>query len=138
MARVRNWDVAVSQYIDTVIGNPFAYGETDCVTIAVRILESMCGDLDIPKLTYRTKFSALKAFSRHSIEKELRNLGAVQVSRLQRYDFCVVHETGGFPEGVSIAMANNTRLVSNKESGVRRIPENAATTPHVILRIPHV
>lgn len=136
-SRPQNWDVYASQYINAILGEPFVYGETDCVTIARRVLEATYGeDLTPFALTYKTTRGARSALKRHSIEQTLRDLGAQEVRRPRRYDFAIVHDVDGFQEGVSIVLANYTRLVTTVGGVVQRIPYEQGHPVHVLLRMP--
>lgn len=137
MMRRQNWDVYASQYIDAILGRPFVYGETDCVTIARRILEAMYGEDVVPfSLKYKSVRGAKSALNKHGIEDTLRDIGAVEVKRPRRYDFAVVRGVDGFDEGVSVVMANQTRLITSVGDVVKRIPYDQGHPVHVLLRMP--
>ncbi len=134
--RVRNWDHEASVYIDSILGQPFQYGKTDCASIAAGVLRAMYGPSFFTMPKYKGPKGALAALRKHGIEHSLRDLGAVTVHRPKRYDFAIVHDIDGFPEGVSVVMANRTRLVTRVDGVVERIPYDQGAPVHCLLRMP--
>jgi hypothetical protein len=67
MQRVPNWNVALGALAREVLGQPFEWGVTDCVTIARRAIEAQFGeDITAPHIdvTYTTKTGAVRAHNK--------------------------------------------------------------------------
>lgn len=44
MSRIPNWEVALAKFATAELGKPFVWGETNCVSLAIRALDVQCGD----------------------------------------------------------------------------------------------
>ena len=65
--RVPNWSVKLAGFADSVLGKPFVWGETDCVSICRGALETMYDeDIIAPHFdaTYSTKIGAARVFGK--------------------------------------------------------------------------
>ena len=83
MNRIRDWTVALGELAREVIGAPFEWGETDCVSVFRRALVAMYGkDIAAPYIdvTYTTKVGATRAFNKvGGYEDTLLKMGAKEV-----------------------------------------------------------
>jgi len=65
MTRQPNWWVKLGELANEVVGQPFEWGKTDCVTIARRALEAQFGEDPIKETAnYTTRGGATRAFNR--------------------------------------------------------------------------
>lgn len=81
MSRVRNWDLALLEWRRSVLGEPFAWGETDCGSL-VRGAARALYDRDPFEgvRSYRSRFGALRAHvETGGLEPALRAAGAEEV-----------------------------------------------------------
>jgi len=98
LTRVPNWSVKLAGFADSVLGKPFVWGETDCVSICRGALETMYGeDIIAPHFdgTYSTKTGAARAFSKvGSLSAIAEQAGAKEV----RHNMSVDGDVMVFPK----------------------------------------
>ncbi len=84
MTRVPNWHVALGKLATDLIGQPFVWGETDCVSIFRKALVAMYGqDIAAPYIdvTYTTKAGATRAFNKiGNYASILEKIGAKEIA----------------------------------------------------------
>lgn len=67
MDRVVNWSVSLAELANDIVGAPFEWGRTDCVSVARSALVAIFGeDPLVPHInvTYTTKIGAARAFKK--------------------------------------------------------------------------
>lgn len=84
MKRIRNWDVELVHYANSVLGESFKWGRTDCFSVVRNGLRAMYGrDLFRGVGTYRTTAKA-KAFHKAHAGIPLKEYGFKKIAR----NFC--------------------------------------------------
>lgn len=69
------------EFADSVVGRPFAWGATDCVTLAARCLEIQFPVFDASKIvTWRSLADARRRITTGSVSLWLQNAGAREIA----------------------------------------------------------
>lgn len=79
--RVRNWDVALVAWSETVRGRPFGWGATDCGSLVRAACQVMYGEDCFPAVpVWETQAGALRVVAAHGgVRAQLTRLAAVAV-----------------------------------------------------------
>ena len=120
MMRPRNWDVALAQWARSVVGQPFVWGETDCVWLVRAALRTIYGRDVLPATpSWSTLRGAKRAAAVTTIGAALEGVGAVVVPFVsaQAGDVLMLgRETSGF-DGVGVVLDEQV-LLANPDRGV--------------------
>ena len=126
--RCLNWEAVVVDFAQREVGRPFEWGETDCASLARRVLRLMYGAEDpfLKTPAYSTQAGALRAFRRAgSIVDWLLDSGAEEVGRefLWMGDLAIrpeidVFVTDGAIAAVAVFVRPDAWLTSRPSSGV--------------------
>ena len=84
MNRVANWQVNAAEEISPLVGTPFIWGETDCASLARKMLVRMYGEDPFTGKVgnYSTKMGAVKAFKKAGSFDEL--IGSIGGKRIKK------------------------------------------------------
>jgi len=143
MMRARNWDAALLAWADTVLGAPYVWGRTDCVSLATTAITVMypalAGD---PRLVlWPTKFAALRARVTQPtlLPDRLAALGAapVPLGFLQAGDLLVPPAAAAEEEPAVLVSLGATVLSTHPDTGVGRVPARHLWPGTVPWRLPH-
>ena len=117
--RTVSWSTDLNEYAQSVLGQPFVWGETDCAYLVVGAVRAMYG-ADVLKLgTWTTRTGALRALRRGGSPRDaFERAGAVEVSYpfRQRGDLVQLpgEEAEGFP-GLGIVVRAGVLTVDQDE-----------------------
>lgn len=139
-ARLPDWEIALAAFARTQCGQPFVWGQTNCVSLAFRALDAMCGS-NLQALHWRSMRSQTRALAwvrRHGLAglvDVLQGAGLVLVPRNfeQPGDVCLVNLPGP-TIGASVVLGR-LRLSSTSEEGVGLFSPEVLAVPDVILGV---
>ena len=128
MHRVRTWDVDLQTWAASLIGEPFRWGTTDCVSIIIEAQRLIYGAdvFHLPK--WKSKLKALRTLAEVKSMRAVLRKYADQVGRgfLQMGDIvlvkngCDVLETDGL-----MLVVRDYALFTHPDKGVIRVPLEA-------------
>lgn len=126
MLRRRTWENRLVAWEREVLGEPFEWGRTDCVSLARGALEAMYEDPPVPTLgpDYETADGARRAHvETDGPEAVLRAGGAEEVGLgfARDGDMLIGVEEAGGIEGVAVVV-ESYYVVASEEEGVLRRP----------------
>lgn len=122
MNRTETWEVDLVAWADSVRGQPFVWGKTDCVSLAREALRAVFGEDPAPGLAYGSLREAVAVIEERGLEERLRDAGLVLVEGgpnfAQNADLVVGTDpdTPAFP-AVAIHVAGRW-VVTSPERGV--------------------
>ena len=131
MNRVRTWDVDLEQWAAQLLGEPFAWGVTDCATLAIKSQRILYG-VDVFRLpTWKSKAKALRTLTDVTSIRAVLKAHARRVGRnfLQAGDLvlvgkgCAELETDGL-----MIVVRDYALATSPASGVTAVPLEAIPT----------
>jgi len=122
--RVRDWRTRLVEWAALQVGQPFAWGKTDCATLARSALRECFGEDVAPEVpTWSTKKEAMRVLKQHQPLQILESLGAEQKSIAFARAGDIVSlpsdDAGELALGVWI---DGACLVSSKKAGVQLVP----------------
>jgi hypothetical protein len=130
MDRIPNWPVALGNLARELIGQPFVWGETDCVSIVRKATIAMYGE-DIAKpyidVTYKTKIGAVRAFKKiGTIGNIIEKVGCREVPlHLTRDgDFLLFEPNGEQYENMATRMGSRWILAVPEENTIKAVKLN--------------
>jgi len=143
MMRRSNWDTALAAWAATVVGHPYTWGHTDCVTLATTAITvlypALAGDPRL--LRWPTKFAALRAQRAQPtlLVDRLTQLGAapVPLGFLQAGDLCVPPAAVADEEPAVLVALGATVLTTHPTTGVATFPARWLWPGTVPWRLPH-
>ncbi len=107
MNRLRNWDVRLFHWADSIVGEPFEWGVTDCGTIVSRAHVVMYGEDVFGWPTYKSLKGAMSAKAkvggiRKALKKDCMRVG---VKFARTGDIVLIKHKG--EEGMGLVVGSN-------------------------------
>ncbi len=138
MNRLRTWDVDLQEWAASLVGEPFRWGVTDCVSIVIKAQRIIYGVdvFHLPK--WKSKIKALRTLAGVKSMRSVLRQCADQVGRgfLQMGDIVLVKngcdELG--TDGLMLVVRDYL-LLTSPETGVVRIPLEAIPTKATCWRV---
>lgn len=120
----RNGDVELTMWVQSLVGKPFVWGETDCCTIVAGALLRLHGvDYRLP--VYRSRDDAKRIVATMGgLREQLVRLGAVEVPvNFERTGDIVVLAPVGeeFTDGAGLVVGSQV-ITTSESDGVRVVP----------------
>jgi len=138
MKRVRNWDIRLHEWAESVRGRPYEWGATDCGTLVREAFCVMYGeDIAADVEPYTTQRGAARVHAETGgVEFILRLLGATDIAPAfaQSGDIWIDEDGDGFP-AAGVVIGRDV-IWATLEDGVVRAPKRMRTGG-VLLRVPH-
>lgn len=139
--RILNWDVEVTGWAIRQLDRPFAWGSTDCASLARAMLEVMYRDDLLPTLPAYSDRRGAEAVWRATggARSILALLGAVPLPALLHAntgDFLVAEPRSDEPFEALIPVITNQMLITEPDRLVRLVPLIAHPTDAVAWRLP--
>lgn len=139
--RQPDWGVRLFGWSESVVGEPFIWGETDCGSLVKGAVESMYGETPKPwrEHTYTSEKEALRVQVQvRGVSGALRSLGAedVTLAYAQSGDVVVRPPRQGRATFRAGVVVSGTLVVASIEEGVCRVPLDAVDEDSTVLRVP--
>lgn len=119
MKRLKDWDIRLMKFAQNQLCEPFVWGQTNCVALVARALDSMYGTtLHADNAAdYETELRAAKLSLKRETRRRLIALGAqpVDPNFVQRGDIVIGFE---YPYECTHVVLGQTALTSTPELGV--------------------
>lgn len=134
-----DWELRLIAFARTALGKPFAWGETNCVALALRALDAQCGSDLIGRYARRMS-------SEHRARAWVARHGLVGLADRLQEEGCVVIETAFIQVG-DIALAEmpdtigaavclgRTMLSATAAGGVAQFRPEQLQAPAVVLGV---
>ena len=138
MMRRRNWDVALLQWAVQQGGRPYAWGETDCVTLALAAV-GVLYPAPPPLPRFPSKLAALRALAEAPdlIPATLAAAGAVPLALGFAGAGDLLVPPSDLDEAAVLVCLGGSALVSDPGLGVSRVPTLALPADTIAWRLPH-
>lgn len=133
-----NWDVALQAWADALVGQPYAWGRTDCVSLAIAAIGVLYPHQ--PALPgYPSKTAALRALAEDPvlIPRTLELLGATPTTRAFAQAGDILVSPAGADELALLVSLGAWALTGTPVAGVVRLPTLALPPETIAWRLPH-
>jgi len=141
LLRRQNWDVALQAWADAQVGQPYAWGHTDCVSLAIAAIRVLYPQQDPAALpAFPSKAAALRALAADPdlLVQSLEWLGAVPLALgyTQAGDLLVA-PTDAAGEPALLVGLGAWAIAATPAEGVVRIRTRQLRADTVTWRLPH-